>query len=361
MWPRLALICVLLSVGVSSDALESGCSPVTNLASGITPSVTVVNNDANLAYEGESLSDITDGSLVYTMPSLRQEDGCVGWRNSVSGRTMTVTVQINLGSNCAVNSIRYNPGNLPLSTLAADTMTTPFGTTSVNGVPNAWTTQYATTTIETSTVTITLKKKNTAANRNWMFIGEIEVYGTVIEPPPPPTQVILGVSFLKQFYTYNGGDCGHASCGPASLSMCACYVLGRTPTYLDIVNVWSYLGRDTCGNESSGTSLTELRNAARGWPFGLSNVYKSTLTLQGVKNEITAGRPVLVHVQCSYLSNRGYSYTGGHYIAAVGYDTGYLICNDPGTYLGEHKYYSDSDMTGAMAYYGNEVLRGFYQ
>jgi hypothetical protein len=354
---RIGIICMLIAMCRPAGA-ASECSTVTNLALAKSATVTVVNNDANLAYEGESASDITDGSLAYISPEQRQDDGCVGWRNSVSCRTMMVTVQINLGADCTIRSIRYNPGNLPMATLAADTMTTPFGTTSVNGEPNAWTTHHATTTIEASTVTITLKKTNTASNRNWMFIGEIEVYGNVIETPPPPTGVLLPVIFMPQHfsdaYCSSGGS---GSCGPTSLSMCAAYVLGRAPEVSDIKKVWSFIyGHSSsydynyeCGNDSNGTSLTQLRNAARGWPFSLSNVsYVSITSLQTIRNELDAGRPVVVHVVCSHLSNRGYTYKGGHYVAAIGYDDDHIICNDPATSYGQPKYYSNDEMLAAI-------------
>lgn len=350
-------LCVLILMAASYVAASSICQSETNLALGKSVTVTVVNNDANLAYEGESSSDITDGSLTYIAPEQRQDDGCVGWRNSVSGRTMTVTVQIDLGSTCTLRAIRYNPGNLPLETLAADTMTTSFGTTSVNGTPNAWTTQYATSTIDTSTVTITLKKTNTAPNRNWMFIGEIEVYGKVVETPPP-VGVLLPVAFLPQHfsdaYCSSGGS---GSCGPASLSMCAAYVLGRAPEVNDIKKVWSFVhGHPStydysyeCGNDMNGTSLTQLRDAARGWPFSLSHVsYVSITSLQTIKDELDAGRPVVVHVVCSHLSNRGYDWRGGHYVAVIGYDADHIICNDPVVSYDQPKYYANDEMLAAI-------------
>jgi hypothetical protein len=237
-------------------------------------------------------------------------------------------------------------------------MTTPFGTTSVNGTPNAWTTHYATTTIEASTVTITLKKTNTAANRNWMFTGEIEVYGNVVETPPPPTGVLLPVTFMPQHFSdAYCSDGGSGSCGPTSLSMCAAYVLGRAPQVNDIKKVWSFVhGHSSsydysyeCGNDSNGTSLTQLRDAARGWPFNLSHVsYVTISSLQTVRNELDAGRPMVVHVVCSHLSNRGYDYRGGHYVAVIGYDDDHIICNDPATSYNQPKYYSNDEMLAAI-------------
>lgn len=179
---------------------------------------------------------------------------------------------------------------------------------------------------------------------------------------PVFADVILDVPFMDQFW--NDGTCGHGSCGPASLTMCCRYVHGisnsnGTPTPQDMIDVWNYLGGDPSGNDMNGTSLSQLTSAAHG-VFNVQCAYQTTSTLASIKDEIAAGCPVLVHVVAGYLSNRGYSYTGGHYIAAVGYNDNYLICDDPGTYLGEHKYYSNSDMINAMNAAGCGVIKGFY-
>jgi len=184
----------------------------------------------------------------------------------------------------------------------------------------------------------------------------------VFSAMPASADVILGVPFLYQFW--NSGTCGSTSCGPASLSMCCRYIYGiceanGTPTPQDMINIWSYLGGSLDGNDAGGTSLGQLTSAAHG-VFNISFAYQTTSTLAAVKSEIAAGRPVLVHVWAGYLSNRGYPYTGGHYIAAVGYNDNYLICDDPGTYLGEHKYYSNTDMINAMNAVGCGVIKGFY-
>jgi hypothetical protein len=153
----------------------------------------------------------------------------------------------------------------------------------------------------------------------------------VVSAVPAYTDVILGVPFLQQFW--NDGTCGHGSCGPASLSMCCRYVHGisnsnGTPTPQDMIDVWNYLGGNPNGNDMNGTSLSQLTSAAHG-VFHVDYAYQTTSTLASIKSDIAAGRPVLVHVVAGYLSNRGYSYTGGHYIVAVGYGANYLICNDP--------------------------------
>ncbi|MCE5323327.1 C39 family peptidase [bacterium] len=352
-------LCVLLLMVTSCVVADSVCQNDTNLALGKSVSLTVVNNDGNLAYEGESSSDITDGSLAYIDPSQRQEDGCVGWKNSVSGRTMTVAVTIDLGVACNITAIRYNKGNTPSAGMAADTITTTLGKTSVNtGSSGAWTTHYAAAAVESSAVTITLTKTNTGTDSDWMFIGEIEVYGSVVVVPPPPVGTLLPVTFLGQHFSdAYCSDGGGGSCGPASLAMCAAYTLGRAPVVDDIKKVWSYIhGHPStydysyeCGNDMTGTSLTQLRNAARGWPFGLGNVsYVYISTLQTIWNELDAGRPMVVHVVCSHLSNRPYDWKGGHYVAVIGYDEDHIICHDPINSYGTQIYYDNDDMLAAI-------------
>lgn len=179
---------------------------------------------------------------------------------------------------------------------------------------------------------------------------------------PTFADVILPVGFLEQFW--NNDTCGKGSCGPASTAMCCRYVWGYSgisgvPVTQDIINIWNYLGGNPNGNDSNGTSLSQLVSAANG-VFGIGTVYQTTSTLANIKNEIAAGNPVLVHVKAGDLTNRGYTYTGGHYIVAVGYNSDYLICNDPGTYLGYRKYYSNADMIKAMNDAGCGVLKGFY-
>ena len=149
--------------------------------------VTVTTNGADEPHEhvGEWPSDITDGSLDYQPVSSGIEDGCVGWVNDDYDELMVVTVTIDLQGTYNINKIRYNMGNCQRAeTWNADRMESPFGRTTTNpGTPysGAWTEQAGD--ITASSVTIKFEKTRTAWERDWLFIGEIEVWGTPVETP----------------------------------------------------------------------------------------------------------------------------------------------------------------------------------
>ncbi len=158
----------------------------TNIALG--KHVTVVTNGANDTRESPGLypSDITDGSLDYIHSSFAQEDGTIGYVNDDYGQLMVITVTIDLNGLYDVSRIRYNMGNVwYANTWNADSMTTPFGTTSTNPggyYSGAWTEHTGNATL--SNVTVTLKKTRTTYYTDWLFIGEIEVYGTPVSGRP---------------------------------------------------------------------------------------------------------------------------------------------------------------------------------
>jgi murein DD-endopeptidase MepM/ murein hydrolase activator NlpD len=163
--------------------------PNTNIALHKPVSVTVVGNtsaeearDASYEGWGESPEDITDGRLDFRSAPDRQEDGCVGWVNSRYNRPMTVKVTIDLQRTYRINGIRYNMGDAQRAeTWNADTMRSPFGETRTNaGSPHqgAWTEQTGDATL--SKVEIVFTKTRRSYETDWLFIGEIEVYGTPV-------------------------------------------------------------------------------------------------------------------------------------------------------------------------------------
>ncbi|MEW5989260.1 MAG: hypothetical protein AB1791_21755 [Chloroflexota bacterium] len=129
---------------------------------------------------GVEPADITDGRLDYLPAGDAQDDGTVGYVNDNYNQRMVITITIDLLGTYDVSTIRYNMGDVRRAeTWNADWMTTPFGTTSTNpGAPGrgAWTTYTGRATL--STVIIVLEKTRTSYETDWLFIGEIEVYGT---------------------------------------------------------------------------------------------------------------------------------------------------------------------------------------
>jgi alpha-tubulin suppressor-like RCC1 family protein len=161
------------------------------------PVTVSVNGNDYYECAGMSPSDITDGDLSYTLVHLCLEDGVVGYRNEDSNELMEVTVTIDLQGTYDIYRIRYNMGNvLRANTWNADLMTTPFGTTATNPgtytYGGAWTEQTGNATL--STVAITFQKTRTSWETDWLFIGEIEVYGSESEPQPPPTSGVAAIA-----------------------------------------------------------------------------------------------------------------------------------------------------------------------
>src|SRR3989442_188290 len=60
---------------------------------------------------GHEPADVTDGGLDCRAVSADAQDGCVAWKNSTMGRSLEVTVRIDLGRSYRVQTIRYHMGN----------------------------------------------------------------------------------------------------------------------------------------------------------------------------------------------------------------------------------------------------------
>lgn len=148
------------------------------------------------------------------------------------------------------------------------------------------------------------------------------------------------------------------SCGPASLNLACAYLWGAVPdqyTYIRRIN--SYLGKQDINNcLPGGTSTSDLERAGRAVNNCTRTYRASGWTLARIRQEIDAGRPVVVAVRAGSLPNRGYSYTGGHFVLVVGYDGTNMICHDPGTSSGAFKTYSNTNFASAMATYGGAVV-----
>ena len=141
-------------------------------------SVTVTGNITAEGYEGYGKwpEDITDGRLD---ASYEEDDGTVGWVNSQYNSLMTIKVTIDLQGTYRINRILYNMGNVQRAeTWNADTMSSLFGTISTNsGSPyrGTWTEHTGDATLYK--VDIVFTKTRTSWATDWLFIGEIEVYG----------------------------------------------------------------------------------------------------------------------------------------------------------------------------------------
>jgi hypothetical protein len=190
---------------------------------------------------------------------------------------------------------------------------------------------------------------------------EIDAYLLTAQQEEPSgkflsARILTGVRFAPQVRP--GSWALTMSCGPASINLDAAYLWGVVPDqvrYIRLIN--SYLHKTDINNcLPGGTSTSDLERAARA-VNNCPNTYRASgWTLQRVRQEIDAGRPVVVAVKAGYLPNRGYKYTGGHFVLVVGYENGYMVCHDPGTSGGAFKRYSNYDFLRAMSYFGGAVV-----
>jgi hypothetical protein len=141
--------------------------------------VTTNGADDDHDHPGVEPADMTDGRLDYLPAGDAQQDGTVGYVNDDLNQPMVITVTIDLQGSYEISRIRYNMGDVQRAeTWNADRMTTPFSSTPTNpGTPGrgAWTEHTGSATL--SSVTIVLEKTRVSFETDWLFIGEIEVYG----------------------------------------------------------------------------------------------------------------------------------------------------------------------------------------
>jgi hypothetical protein len=148
------------------------------------------------------------------------------------------------------------------------------------------------------------------------------------------------------------------SCGPAALNLDCAYLWGVIPDQVVFIRrINQYLHKADIDNcLPGGTSTSDLVRAAKAVNNCPNTYQASGWTLQRIRQEIDAGRPVVVAVRAGALPNRGYSYTRGHFVLVVGYENGSMVCHDPGTTRGAFKRYSNGNFTTAMSSSGGAVV-----
>jgi MYXO-CTERM domain-containing protein len=176
-WAITALLSLLAGNADAAPAIISAGKPVTITTNG--------------AWEagGYFASDVTDGDLSCGDLASGVGDGTVGWQNNDYNQLGVVNVTIDLGNTYTIDSIDYNMGNcMRASTWGADSITTPLGTfypSPGSGSTGVWSSQTAVDQVVASTVTIQLSKTRTAWERDWMTIGEIRIWGELVQLPEP--------------------------------------------------------------------------------------------------------------------------------------------------------------------------------
>jgi len=168
----------------------------------------------------------------------------------------------------------------------------------------------------------------------------------------------LDVPFIAQVPP---GDWGHTqNCGQASALMVFDYLRGAVPTEQGIKDIDDWLFsryRDSVNNyNGTGTTTPKLEALARDYAGFVYSYRASRWNLTRLKQEIDAGNPVMVCVIASYLSNRGYDFSGCHCLVAKGYTSTSIICNEPYLIEGQGKQYANNEFSQAMSAEGGDVV-----
>ncbi len=138
----------------------------------------------------------------------------------------------------------------------------------------------------------------------------------------PPAQILTDVPWVGQNTILNTDDYSNSDCGPASLTMWLNY-RHKSVTVDDV-------SRAT--GKPKGYTFTVFADLDRAANFyGLDLVhYLGTLTLDLIRREIDAKRPVLALVHYPSLPERySLTYALSHWILIMGYDGDTFFYHDP--------------------------------
>lgn len=159
--------------------------------------------------------------------------------------------------------------------------------------------------------------------------GASAILSPVVIASPETTAAIVSAPGISQF---DGSIWAASDCGPTSLAM-ALGALGIQANPLDLRQLAN--AQMGMSDPNVGTSWNSLAAAARHFGLQTSAINQNgnvrTWTVDEVKQELAQGHPVLLLTHYRDLPNHPTStYTGDHYIVALGVDTqGNLVYNDP--------------------------------
>jgi len=161
------------------------------------------------------------------------------------------------------------------------------------------------------------------------------------------------------------------NCGQACSSMVFCYYWNTEPSEEDIKKIdnWLYEKYGDPINNYNGweTATTKLKTLACEYANFPKSYKASGWNLEKLKQEIDAGHPVIVAIIAGkipyrkktdpdVIHYRNYKYEGGHFVVVKGYTSECIVCNDPGTGLGDGKQYYNNDFKAAMDARGGAVV-----
>lgn len=166
-----------------------------------------------------------------------------------------------------------------------------------------------------------------------------------------PPKVLIDVPFLVQAPNGNWDEIHKEACEEASLIMVK-YFMAREPLTIEngdpeIVNFVTW---QTENGYEYDITVTELKQAAAEYYKLATGRVETNFTINDIKSELAAGRPVIIPVAGQRLPNPYFRSPGPpyHMLVIKGYDEQGFITNDPGTRQGKDFRYNYTDLFNAI-------------
>lgn len=131
---------------------------------------------------------------------------------------------------------------------------------------------------------------------------------------------MLGVPYYRQWGPYANATVN--DCGVACVAMLLAWV-GRLGT----LTVDALARETTLADSDTGLSCRAL--VTLGARHGLNLYPDAYLSLDRIREDLDSGYPAILLIQYGYIEGRADRYAGGHFVVAVGYDTGGFFIHDP--------------------------------
>jgi uncharacterized protein YvpB len=179
----------------------------------------------------------------------------------------------------------------------------------------------------------------------------------IVSPKPLPSKVTLDVPFIVQAPFAVWDELHEEACEEASLIMLHYFREGKTTfsreeTEKDITDLVKF---ETDHGYQVDVTTKELSIIARDYYSMTTGRVEENITIDDIKQELAAGRPVIIPAAGKILPNP-YFTAGGpdyHMLVITGYDAEGFITNDPGTRRGQNFRYKFDELFNAIHDWNN--------
>jgi hypothetical protein len=167
-----------------------------------------------------------------------------------------------------------------------------------------------------------------------------------------PDKYSIKVPFTTQAPLVNWDSAHEEACEEASLIMVHHYIdkttiISKESAETEIQNLLTYEAEN---NFAVDVTVKELNQIAKGYYSLNSGRVVTDATIDKIKTEIAANRPVIIPAAGKMLGNPNFQNGGPNYhmLVVVGYEGNEFIMNDPGTRKGENYRYKQDILFAAI-------------